>query len=164
MSSPATINKHPIHPILVTVPVGLWLFSFIADILYLTNWGSAAWLDVGYYAMLGGLVGALVAAIPGLMDYFTITDAPTKRLGTKHLIINLTLVVLYAANLVTRAGRLEIMTISYVLSFAGVILLVYSGWLGGEMIFRHGMAVHMEGEKETTRESEASRHPHMQAR
>ncbi|MGH9834655.1 MAG: DUF2231 domain-containing protein [Blastocatellia bacterium] len=63
-ASHASIGGHPIHPILVAFPIGLWVFSLVSDIVYFMGWGSAIWNDVAFYSMAGGIVGALLAAAP----------------------------------------------------------------------------------------------------
>jgi uncharacterized membrane protein len=56
MSSPASIAGHPIHPMLVPLPIGLWVFSFVADLVALSNGGGGWWPEIAFYTMLGGLV------------------------------------------------------------------------------------------------------------
>src|SRR4029450_4603607 len=61
----ARLAGHPIHPILVGIPIGLCTFSVFADIVRLAGWGKPVWFDVALYAIAGGVVGALLAAGPG---------------------------------------------------------------------------------------------------
>ncbi len=75
MRTPASISKHPIHPMLVVFPIGLWVFSFICDLIGLAMGMPSTWTTVAFYTMVGGLVGALLAAVPGLSIYFTIRAA-----------------------------------------------------------------------------------------
>ena len=65
MSTPASVARHPIHPILVGFPIGLWVFSVVADLIFYSGWGGALWKDVAFYTLGGGIVGALLAAVPG---------------------------------------------------------------------------------------------------
>jgi uncharacterized membrane protein len=77
MSTPASVARHPLHPILIPLPIGLWVFSLVADLVFLAGWGGATWKAVAWYTMGGGIVGAVLAAVPGLIDFFSITiDAP----------------------------------------------------------------------------------------
>jgi uncharacterized membrane protein len=71
MSSPASIARHPIHPILVNMPIGLWVFSVVADLIFRLGWGGAIWRDVALYCIGGGIVGALFAAVPGFIDFLS---------------------------------------------------------------------------------------------
>ena len=81
MASRASIGGHPIHPMLIPFPIGLLVFSLIADLIYLWR-GNPVWKDyVAFYTLLGGILGAAAAAIPGLIDWATLTDpAAVKRL------------------------------------------------------------------------------------
>jgi uncharacterized membrane protein len=140
MSTPASFAKHPIHPVLVALPIGLWVFSLVSDVMYLINWG-AVWADVAYYTMAGGLVGALLAAVPGLVDLLSISDPKVKKIGVWHLSINLVVVGLFAINLWLRTTAGVGDNPPIWLSAIGVVLLGISGWLGGEMVYVHGVAV-----------------------
>jgi uncharacterized membrane protein len=146
MASPASIAKHPIHPMLVVLPIGLWIFSLISDVIYLMKWGGSVWSDVAFYTMAGGVAGALVAAIPGLIDLLSL-EGPVKRIGIWHMSINLLIVGLYAANLWMRIGSTGA-TAPLWLSVISVVLLGISGWLGGEMVYVHGVAVEPQPARE----------------
>src|SRR5262245_5352626 len=60
MRTPANIARHPIHPMLVAVPIGLWLFSLICDLCFYFFGASQSWQIVAYYTLVGGIFGALV--------------------------------------------------------------------------------------------------------
>ena len=154
MASPASIAKHPIHPMLVALPIGLWIFSLVSDVMYLVKWG-AVWADVAFYTMAGGLVGALVAAMPGLVDLLSISDPKVKKIGIWHMCINLVAVALFAVNLWLRTTASPGATPPIWLSVIGVVMLGISGWLGGEMVYVHAVAV--EPQRGTTTESATGR-------
>ena len=141
MAGRAQIARHPIHPMFVVFPIALWIFAFVCDLAF--HWGSMNpfWKDVAYYAMLGGVIGALAAAIPGLIDYGSLREPRAKRVATAHLVLNLTIVVLYVANLWVRTRTAPDATGPVWLSLASLILLVVAGWLGGELVYVHGVAV-----------------------
>jgi uncharacterized membrane protein len=138
MASPVRVAGHPLHPILVAFPIALWVFSLVADLVHAFG-GSPIWNDLAFYTMAGGLVGALLAALPGFLDYRTLRERDTRRLGTTHMAINLIAVALYALNLWLRTGIPAGAVLPVVLSVVGVGLLLVSGWLGGEMVYRHGV-------------------------
>jgi uncharacterized membrane protein len=138
MASPMRIAGHPLHPILVMFPIALWVFSLVADLVHAFG-GSAVWDDLAFYTMAGGLVGALLAALPGFLDYRTLRDSETRRLGGAHMTINLVVVALYAVNIWLRTGLPAGALLPVGLSVLGVVLLLASGWLGGEMVYRHGV-------------------------
>lgn len=141
MASPASFGKHPIHPILVAFPIGLWIFSLVCDLIFLLGWGGVVWKDVAYYTMGGGIVGALLAAVPGLVDLLSISDPKVKKLGVWHMSINLLAVGLFAVNFLLREGAMPEAKLPLALSAIGVVLIGISGWLGGEMVYVHGVAV-----------------------
>lgn len=159
MESRASIAGHPIHPMLVVFPIGLWVFSFIADLIYFGG-GDPIWSDVAYYTMAGGIVGALAAAIPGVIDLFSVTPAhsQTRRVGIAHMAINLGVVVLYAINLWIRTTADPNATGPVWLSGLCVALLVVSGWLGGELVYGHGVGVTRYAEGREPSERVATRH------
>jgi uncharacterized membrane protein len=140
MSSPASIGRHPIHPMLVVFPIGLWIFSFVCDLIHLLVSPNPIWSDVAFYCIGGGIVGALLAAIPGFIDYLSLTDTRTKKIATYHLVLNLVGVVLFAANFGLRyTGRGDSLPI--ILSAITLVGVGISGWLGGELVYVHGVGV-----------------------
>lgn len=144
MHTPANIAKHPIHPMLVAVPIGLWLFSLVCDLVFRFADGNENWDTVALYTLLGGIVGALLAAVPGFIDMLSL---PThlKRIAIMHMSINLTVVALYVVNAWLRLrGTGENGPLA--LSVIAVAMLVVSGWLGGKMVYVHGVAVDPEAE------------------
>jgi uncharacterized membrane protein len=146
MATPASINGHPIHPMLVAFPIGLWVFSLVCDVIYFMGWGGAVWNEVAFYSMAGGSIGALLAAAPGLIDLLSLSDPKAKTIGIWHMVINLLVVGLFAFNLWLRMGSAPGAKLPLTLSVIGVILLSISGWLGGELVFKHGVAVEPQPE------------------
>lgn len=140
MSTPASIAKHPIHPMIVVLPMGLWIFSLVADLIALAGW-KTPWHEVAFYTMAGGIVGAFIAAVPGLIDFISITENKSRRLATYHLIVNLLATGLFILNVYLRATRDlgDILPLS--LSLAAIVLIGVGGWLGGELVYVHGVAV-----------------------
>jgi uncharacterized membrane protein len=139
MSAPAIIAKHPLHPMLIVFPIGLWVFSLISDLIFLLG-GNAAWSEVAFYTMAGGLIGALLAAVPGFFDMFSISDPKVGKMAWNHMILNLIATAIFALNFYLRwdagGGSLAVF-----LSIIGILLLAAAGWLGGEMVYVHGMGV-----------------------
>jgi uncharacterized membrane protein len=139
MKTPASIAGHPIHPMLVAVPIGLWIFSLACDLASRLGAPGEQWSTVALYALAGGIIGALVAAVPGFIDMLSL-DEPVKRVALFHMGINLTVVGLYVVNFWVRSQNAGSSTGLW-LSVIGIGLLVVSGWLGGKMVFEHGVGV-----------------------
>ena len=155
MRTPASIAGHPIHPMLVTFPIGLWVFSLVADFIYAFGTGNAVWKAVAFYAMIGGLIGALAAAIPGLIDLLSLPEA-IKGTAIKHMAINLTVVALVAISIWLRASAAELagargLGLPEWLLLIGIGLLLISGWLGGKMVYEAGVGVSTGAEDATVR-------------
>lgn len=140
MSSPASVRKHPLHPMLVAFPIGLWVFALVCDAIAAAG-GNGAWSTVALYCVAGGIVGALLAAVPGLIDYFSIDEAAMKRIANFHLIVNLGAVIVFSVNLWTRFSVAPGSFVPLMLSVVGVVCIGIGGWLGGEMVYVKGMAV-----------------------
>jgi uncharacterized membrane protein len=146
MASPASIGGHPVHPMIIPFPIALWVFSLVADAIYLWR-GNPVWKDfIAFYTLLAGIIGAAVAAVPGLIDWLSLTDKAVVKLANWHARLNVIALLVFAASfyLRTTSGAALVsdsFTIPLALSVLGVILITISGWLGGEMVFKHGVAV-----------------------
>src|SRR5919206_195808 len=140
MQTPASIARHPIHPMLVPLPIGLWIFSFVCDLFHAGGSAHPAWTTVALYTMAGGIVGALLAAVPGLIDLLSLPEGP-RATAIKHMALNLTIVALYIINVVMRWREPQNPGGLVWLSLISLVLLVISGWLGGKMVYEYGVAV-----------------------
>ncbi|MDX6694100.1 MAG: hypothetical protein QOF02_1703 [Blastocatellia bacterium] len=145
MASKASIFGHPVHPMIIPFPFALWTFSLVADIVYIwfdkTNWGVAA-----FYTLAGGLLGAVVAAVPGIIDWMAIKDPQVARIANWHARLNVVALLIFAVDLYLRwktNGQIDKDGISlpFILSVIGVILISISGWLGGDLSYKHGVGV-----------------------
>jgi uncharacterized membrane protein len=157
MRAPASFGKHPFHPMLVAIPIGLFSASFVAE--GISFWQSSEfWRDLTYYNLIGGIIGAVVAAIPGFIDYVALKDEKVLPLAHRHFAVNVALLSMYSLNLWlrTESGKAIIGTtrlIPFSISILGMILLGLSGWLGGEMVYAHGVAVDTEKKVSETNHS-----------
>src|SRR3954463_4847688 len=142
MRTPANVARHPINPMLVTLPIGMWVLSLACDIIAAFVSNPAAWKTVALYAMVGGLIGALAAALFGLIDLLSL-PADIRPTALTHMAINLVVVALFVVDAWLRIGDPGGTggTLPVWLSVIAVALLVVSGWLGGKMVYLHGVAV-----------------------
>ena len=137
--------RHPLHPLLVHFPVGLFVLSLLLDLASLAVPGFGGLVPGAFYTMVLGVITALIAAVPGFVDYSEIRrDRPGKSAATAHMLLNLFAVALYAVNIGLRAGVLEQPKTPWpqlILSLIGVTILSVSGYLGGHLIYCDGIAV-----------------------
>ena len=138
---------HPFHPILVTIPIGAFVCSFVFDILSRTRSGGREFLVDGAYWLIGiGIVGALLAAIFGLLDLFAIPRRTRAfATGLTHMVLNLVVVAIFVGAFAWRAGdhldHAKTPLGQMVLSAIGLLVLAVSGWLGGTLSYRYGVRV-----------------------
>jgi uncharacterized membrane protein len=152
MNTPASVGKHPIHPMLVVFPIGLWIFSLVSDAIFLLG-NNSLWSDIAFYTMLGGLIGALLAAVPGLIDMFSITDPKVGKMAWNHMLLNLAAVGVFGFNLCLRVLLQADALFPILLSVVGVVVLAFAGWLGGELAYVHGVGVQPQGKNTEKRKT-----------
>jgi len=141
MKTPASIAGHPIHPMLVPIAIGCFILSFAADLLCLATGSANPWNMLAYYAMIGGILGALAAAVPGLVDLLSLPAGFTKSVAVKHMSLNLLVVAIYVCNAWMRHGNPASLKVPMTLSLVTILMLLVSGWLGGKMVFEAGVGV-----------------------
>ena len=140
--STAQIGGHPIHPLLIPFPIVSFIGALVTDIMLLTTL-ERGWATASNWLLGVGLVTALAAAAAGMADY--LGDDRIKNIGaaTRHMIANIVVVTLEAVNLVIRltGGVSQVGSLGVWLSLASVAILAYSGWLGGELVYKHRVGV-----------------------
>jgi uncharacterized membrane protein len=137
---------HPFHPVLVTVPIGAWVASFVFDLA--SRWsGEPLVLAKGAWWLIGlGVVGALVAATFGFLDLVAIPmGTKAFRTGLLHMALNLVVVCVFGGSFLLRKDRLEepdgVATELIAISAVALALLALAGWLGGRLAYRYGVRV-----------------------
>ena len=158
MSTRASIYRHPIHPMLIVFPLGLWIFAFICYAVYLANAG-ASWRVASLYAMAGGILGAVLAAVPGLIDLLTLRRSSVWTTGVTHMIANVTGLVLFIIAFAIGISRSVPSTATLVLSILGLIAIGIGGWLGGALVYEHGVGVASKQAQEAPELQEVQRFP-----
>jgi uncharacterized membrane protein len=138
--STAKIAGHPIHPMLVPFPIVCFIGALAADIAFV-KYGWHPWAVGSRVLLLVGLIMAALAAVAGLTDFLG-----EKRIqgpdAIKHMLANVTAVVIELVNLILRwHNDAAIPRIGIYLSIVVTLILLYSGWKGGDLVFRHGMGV-----------------------
>ncbi len=142
MESRAKLFGHPIHPMLIVFPLGLLITSLIFDFIRMGT-GVGTWSLVGFYMIGAGIIGGLLAAVFGAIDYFAIPrNTRARALGTWHGVGNVVVVGLFIVSWFVRRPTPDTPpTIAVVLSILGVALGAVTGWLGGELVDRLGIGV-----------------------
>jgi len=137
--STAKIAGHPIHPMLVQFPIVCFILTLVFDFLYARGQTEVAPWTI-WLLGIGLGMGAL-AAIAGLIDFLG-----EKRIqgsdAIKHAVANVTAVALEVVNLILRLRNTDsISSRGVYISLIAVLILLYSGWKGGDLVYRHGMGV-----------------------
>ena len=142
MESRAKLFGHSIHAMLITFPIGLLVTAVIFDVLHLVT-NAGLWATISYYMIASGIVGGLVAAVFGFVDYLAIPGGTrAKGVGRTHGIGNVIVVLLFLTSWWLRRPLPQAPSgTALVFSFLGVALAAVTAWLGGELVERLGVAV-----------------------
>ena len=163
MKSKAAIGNHPIHPMLVPVPIGAFVLSLIGDLLHTARPEDPYWYVFSYSCMGLGILFGIFAAIAGAVDYLTVRmSAAGFRTATRHAIVNLAMMAAYCVSFALRRNDAalapERWPAALAVSLAGFGLLCISGWLGGKLAYEHRVGVI------DPPEAAAPRHPRQETR
>jgi uncharacterized membrane protein/nitrite reductase/ring-hydroxylating ferredoxin subunit len=143
MRSKASFRGHPIHPALIPFPFAFLYGAFFFDLAGRLAERPSWWTTGGYLGLIG-ILAALVAAIPGFVDYFTTVppNSSGKKRATRHMLVNLAAVVVFAAAWAIR-GSAEVLPTQTILGLeaVGVALLTAGGWMGGVLVNRNQIGV-----------------------
>jgi uncharacterized membrane protein len=142
MQSKAKLFGHPIHQMLIVFPLGLLATSLVFDIVYAAT-GNGRWADISFWMIASGIIGGLVAAVFGLIDFLNIPSGTrAKRIGALHGIGNVVVVGLFAVSWLIRYDNPMAPEVgAIVLSALAVSLALVTGWLGGELVDRLAVGV-----------------------
>jgi uncharacterized membrane protein/nitrite reductase/ring-hydroxylating ferredoxin subunit len=143
MRSRASINSHPLYPMLIAFPIGLLVTSLAFDLL--SRWRNLPSLSAaGWYCVIAGLIGGAIAAIPGLIDLFSIVPekSSARSRGYQHGVLNGLAIVAFICVAAYRGGpSAKPDNTSLILSAVGVGILGVSGWLGATLVYRNQVGV-----------------------
>jgi uncharacterized membrane protein len=143
MESRTKVMGHPVHPMLVVFPLGLFITSLVFDLLYVWN-DNPTFAQVALWNIAVGIAGGLLAAVFGLIDWLAIPGGTrARRLGLLHGLGNVVVVGLFAASLwlrwISPGGLPPVPAIA--VSAGAVAVMLVTGWLGGELVDRLGVGV-----------------------
>lgn len=143
MNGGARFLGHQIHPMMIVFPLGLLSTAVVFDIVYYAS-GRAAFTTVSYYLLIAGLIGGVLAAIFGVIDWAAIPSGTrAKTIGAIHGGTNAVGLVLFLGSWYMRPSSIaEPGAVAMILAFAGLAVALVGGWLGGELVERLGIGVH----------------------
>ena len=132
--------RHPLHPALVHFPIACWSLAVIAD--FASLWlGEAAWQWSGGLLAVGCTI-ALAAMLAGLMELPRVPEGPAMRDTYLHMSVMLIAFTLFTTRLLLRLDQLQPLapdTASLLLDAGGFLALAVGGWLGGRLVYGHGI-------------------------
>ena len=140
--STASIAVHPIDPMIVPFAIAFLVGAFLTDLTYLKS-GWYMWAYASSWLIGAGIAFALLAAIFGFIDFFGDSRIRRIKAAWYHMIGNLTAVAVSAVNFIVhmRDGAMAVEGLGVTLSGIVVLLLLFNGWMGWQMVYRHGVGI-----------------------
>ncbi|MBB5753050.1 DUF2231 domain-containing protein [Prosthecomicrobium pneumaticum] len=143
--SAAALFGHPLHPLIVPIPIGAFALAFVSDLFGITT-GGPLWAGISFFLLAAGLIGGLLAAVFGIVEMMGVRRARTMGIGWAHGAVNvLMLAVAFFSLLLRREGwgtdNPPVLMPHVISSGVAFLLLLVAGWLGGELSYRHGVGV-----------------------
>jgi uncharacterized membrane protein len=138
----AQIAGHPIHPMLVPVPIVCFVGALLTDIAYYAT-ANMIWADFSAWLITVGVIVGVLAAIAGLIDFLGNRHIRAKAPAWPHVLGNLLVLVLSIFNLFvhSRDAWTSVVPTGLILSVIVVLILPVTGWLGWSMVYRYGVGV-----------------------
>jgi uncharacterized membrane protein len=146
--SMVAIRQHPLHPIIVVFPIALLMSALGTDLLY--GWTEDPFFARGSFWLIGaGTVGAIAAVATGLIEFLALRYVREQISSWSHLLAGVFTLSLAIANFLTRwsdpAGA--VLPLGLLLSIDTAIVVAFTGWLGGNLTFRHLIGSYIEEEE-----------------
>jgi len=144
--STAQIAGHPLHPMLIPFPVAFLVATLVCDLLF-WNTGNSAWSTASLYLLGAALIMAALAALAGLTDFMGDRRIRSLSAAWHHMVGNVVVVLLSLWNWYRRydAGDAAVLPMGLLISLVVVLLLLYTGWRGWEMVYSHRVGVSDQG-------------------
>ena len=153
MQSKVTIYGHPVHPMIIVLPLGLLPASVFSDLVHHII-DDPMWGSVSFWLMVAGVLSGLAAGVIGFMDWKVLpVGTKARRVGAIHGLTNVIAMVVFLASLLLRFGdpsRPSPFATS--VAVIGLFIAILGGWLGGELVFRLGVGVHQTEDSNGTPE------------
>ena len=149
MKTKASFAGEPMHPMFVHYPIALWTTSVLTDVLFYF-YRDLNLVLISKFLIAAGIIGAIVAAIPGLVDWTGIAQPAVKKVATRHLVLNVIALLFFAASLYLRMRNYGAplvgfhLKIPFLISVVGWLVMVISASLGSKLVYGHRMGVKEE--------------------
>jgi uncharacterized membrane protein len=142
MRAKARLLGHPIHPMLIVFPLGLLTVAAIFDIIYLLT-DNGHWADLSFWMIASGVIGGLIAAVFGVIDWFSIPEGTrAKYIGLIHGLSNVVVVILFVVSWFMRRPHPATPDMTaMILGWIGIVIALFASWLGGELVYRLNVGV-----------------------
>lgn len=142
MKSRASLKSHPLHPILVSFPIAFFIGALVFDLLSLLL-SKPSLQATGYHLVIAGIAGAVLAAVPGFLDFLHTVppDSSAKKRAARHGLLNTSNLVLFIVIFFLRKNGTASLPILVVVEAIGVAILSSAGWLGGTLVYRNQIGV-----------------------
>jgi uncharacterized membrane protein len=142
LATTAQIARHPIHPMLVPIPIVCFIGALVTDIVY-TFSAEMMWANFSAWFLMIGFIFGVLAAIAGLTDFLGNRLIRAQAPAWPHMIGNLVVLILafFNALIHTRDAWTSVVPVGLILSIITVLILPITGWLGWSMVYRHGVGV-----------------------
>jgi len=138
LAATVKIAGHPLHPLLVTLPIAFWVGTLIFDLGFLIT-KDPFWAHGALVLLILAIIFAAVAALAGFADFFGNARIRALRDAWQHMIGNVVALLIAIVNLWPHwdTSGAAISPWGVLLSLVVVLILLFTGWKGGELVFRH---------------------------
>jgi uncharacterized membrane protein len=140
--SNVAIAGHPVHPMLIPFPIAFLVGALVTDLIF---WGTGNpfWAQASVYLVVAGLVTGVIAAAVGFTDFVTLPQVRAHRMAWVHFLGNALVLLLALIRALYSWSEPEttVMPTGLILSGAMTVLLIVTGWAGGELAYRHKIGV-----------------------
>jgi uncharacterized membrane protein len=137
------LRGHSAHPPLTDFPIALLAISLVWDIVALAS-GNDIWWQFAFWSQVAGLIAVVPTALTGFIEYIVLPDGhPASGIATRHMLVMISATLPYIGSVVVRGGTNAPeggqLVLAVALNAIGLALLLLGGWLGGELVSRHGL-------------------------
>ncbi len=142
MRAKVRLFGHPVHPMIIVFPLGLLTVASLFDIIYIST-DNNHWADLSFWLIASGIIGGLIAAVFGLIDWLGIpARTRAKYIGLTHGLSNVVVMILFIVSWFMRRPNPEAPSVkAMILGWIGIIIALFASWLGGELVYRLSVGV-----------------------